>query len=188
MSEIAKETLEQQHHVLQHPDDKHSKYAALVIGLLAATLALCGMAERSAQIGYLAHHIGASNEFAFYQARQNRALVLTQTAEILRALPSTPETEKTAAASTAEATRLTEDSERGNGGKQIMARAAAEGVVRDQALHRYEWYEMVTSVLEIAIVLGSVSVITRLPALLLVGAGIGVLAAATATAVALDLV
>ncbi len=155
-----------------------------MIGVLAATLAVCQVAERGAQIGYLAHYIGGSNEYAFYQSRQNRALVLTQTAEVLRALPSTPATQQTIATATAEAARLTEDSERGNGAKQIVARAEAENALRDKALHRYEWYELVTSAIEIAIVLGSASVITKLQPVLWLAGAIGAGAAGVAAGVA----
>ncbi len=184
MSDVKQEMLEPHRQLEEHGESGHSKVAALVIGVLAATLAVCEVAERGAQIGYLAHYIGGSNEYAFYQARQNRALVLTQTAEVLRALPPTPATAKTIADATAEAARLTEDSERGNGGKQIMARATAENAARDSALHRYEWYELLTSAIEIAIVLGSVSVITKLPQVLWLAGAIGATSAALAVAVA----
>ena len=178
MSELAKETLEHHHHLKEHPDDGHGKRAALVIGLLAATLAVCEMTERSAQTTYVAQNIGASNEYAFYQSRQNRALILTQTATIMSALPQTPDTEKTIAADRAEAARLTEDSDRGNGGKQILARASTAERAREAALHRYEWFELVTSALQIAIVLASVSVVTQLTQLIWASVAIGVLAAA----------
>jgi hypothetical protein len=189
MSDIAQETLERHEHLKQHPHEPHGKRAALAIGVLAATLAICEMAERSSQNSYLAHHIGASNEYAFYQARQNRALVLNQTATILSALPSpTPETQKVAAAAEAESKRLIEDGDRGNGAKQIQARAAAETAQRDASLHRYEWFELVTSGLQIAIVLASVSVVTGLVSMLLLGGGLGIVAAAVALLVTFHIV
>ena len=180
MSDLAQETLERHQHLHHNPEDTNARRAALVIGVLAAILAVCEMGERSSQNAYLAHHIGASNEYAFYQARQTRALVLSQSAALLAVLPSTPETQKAAVEATAEAKRLTDDSERGNGANQIQARAAAEQQARDISLHRYEMFELVTSVLQIAIVLASVSVVTRLAPITWVGAGIGLLAAALA--------
>ncbi len=188
MSEIAHETLERHEHLKHNPDDGHGKIAALVIGVLAATLALCEVAERSAQNSYLAQNISASNEYAFYQARQNRALVLNQTATLLNALPPTPEGQKVAAASDAEAKRLLEDSDRGNGAKQILARATDATHERDHSLHQYEWYEIVTSTLQIAIVLASVSVVTQLTKVLYVGIGIGALSAGLGILVATGLV
>ncbi len=188
MSEMAQETFEQHEHLQHHPDDDHARRAALVIGVLAATLAVCEMAERSSQNAYLAHHIGASNEFAFYQARQTRALMLNEMAQVMAALPPTPATQKASADAASEAKRLTEDSDRGNGANQIQARAAAESAAREHALHRYEWFEYATSGLQIAIVLASVSVVTRVTRVMYVGAGLGVLAAALAVLVAAGVV
>ena len=188
MSDLAQDTLEQHEHLHHNPEDSHARRAALLIGVLAAVLAVSEMAERSSQNAYLAHHIGASNEYAFYQSRQTRALVLSQSAVVMRALPATPETQKAAADAEVEAKRLTDDSDRGNGSRQIQARADAEAKARDTALHRYEWYEVVTSALQIAIVLVSVSVVTRLVRLVLAGAGIGVVAAGLAVLVATGLV
>ena len=188
MSELATETLERHHHLEHNPDNRHGKRAALVIGVLAAILALCEMVERNSQNAYLAHHIGASNEYAFYQARQNRALILGQTATMLNATAPTPENQKIAAAAEAEAKRLTDDSDRGNGAKQIQARAAAETEARDRALHRYELFEIVTSALQIAIVLASVSVVTQIASVLFLGIGIGALASIMALVAATGLV
>jgi hypothetical protein len=185
MSDIAQDTREtlERHEQLHESGDPHGRRVALLIGVLAAALALCDMRERSSQNAYLAHHIGASDEFAFYQARQTRALVLTQSAAMVDTLPASPESAKAAAAARAEAARLTEDSSRGNGQKQIQARAAAETAQRDKALHLYEWFEFVTSGLQIAIVLASVSVVTRLRVVAFISAGLG--AAAVAFALAL---
>ena len=183
---MAQETFEQHEHLHHNPQDGNARRAALVIGVLAAVLAVSEMAERSSQNAYLAHHIGASNEYAFYQARQTRAMVLTQTATILDALPDTAgaDPKKAAAAARAESERLTADSDRGNGAKQIMARAEAQTQGRDAALHHYEWYEIVTSALQIAIVLASASVVTRLAWLTWLGGGLGLAAAALAALVA----
>jgi hypothetical protein len=114
--------------------------------------------------------------------------VLSQSAVILSALPPTPETQKAAADALAESKRLTEDSARGNGSQQIQARADAEARAREVSLHRYEWYELVTSALQIAIVLSSVSVVTRIARLTWLGAGIGLLAGALAALVAIGAV
>ena len=179
--EIATASLERHEQLKEAPEDHHGRRAALLIGVLAAVLALCEMAERGAQNAYLAHHIAVSNDYAFYQARQGRALVLTQTAELLQALaPPGGDARKQAGEAQAEAKRLTEDSDRGNGLKQIQARADAEAVQRELSLHRYEWFEIVTSALQIAIVLASVSVVTQWPAIAYVGAAMGAGAAGLA--------
>jgi hypothetical protein len=184
MSDIAQDAFERHEHLQQHPEDGHARRAGVVVGVLAALLAVSEMQERTAQSAYLAHHVGAADEYAFYQARLTRASVMSDSATVLDALPQTPQTAKAAADLRAEAKRLTEDSERGNGSRQIQARAKAEETARDAAFHRYEWYEIATSALQIAIVLTSVSVVTRLAGLMWTAAGIGALAAALAGAVA----
>ncbi len=187
MSDLAQETFEQHEHLHHNPQDGNARRAALVIGVLAAVLAVAEMAERSSQNAYLAHYIGASNEYAFYQARQTRAMNLTQTASILDALPDAAgaaDPKAAAKAARAESERLIADSDRGNGATQILARATAETQVRDAALHRYEWFEIVTSALQIAIVLASASVVTRIGAITWLGGGLGLLAAGLAALVA----
>jgi Flp pilus assembly CpaE family ATPase len=179
MSELVqdtRETLERHEHLAHGAPDPHGRRIALLIGILAAVLAICDMSERSAQNAYLAHHIAVSDQYAFLQARETRALVLNQSATLLDALPSTPQTVKAALAARAEAMRLTVDSDRGNGVHQIQARATAETKARDAALDRYEWFEIVTSGLQIAIVLASVSVVTRIRSIAFLGGALGVVA------------
>jgi hypothetical protein len=156
--------------------------------VLAAVLAICDMSERSAQNAYLAHHIAASDQYAFLQARETRALVLNQSATVLDALPSTPQTVKAAQAARTEALRLTSDSDRGNGLHQIQARATAETKARDAALARYEWFEIITSALQIAIVLASVSVVTRIRSIAVLGGALGLAGAGLALLVVAGLV
>lgn len=188
MSEVAQDNFERHEHLAKHPEDSHGRRAALLIGVLAAVLALCEMEERSAQNAYLAHHVGASDEYAFYQARETRALMLTQSAAILDALPVSKLAADSAAAARAEAARLTADSDKGNGLQQIQARAGTQTRARDIALHRTEWFEVVTSALQIAIVLASVSVVTGLRTVARVGAVLGLAAAALAVTVAIGVV
>jgi hypothetical protein len=181
--EIATDALERQK---EEPKDDHGRHAALLIGVLAAILALSEMQERSSQNAYLASNIDVSNQYAFYQARQARALILNQTATLLQAVSPTPTpaVEKQITDAQAEAKRITEDSDRGNGLKQIQARAEAGTHAREEALHKYEWYEIVTSALQIAIVLASVSVVIQWKVVAYVGGAIGAAASVLALLVA----
>ncbi|MBW4025275.1 MAG: DUF4337 domain-containing protein [Proteobacteria bacterium] len=178
-----RETLERHEHLAHGEPDPHGRRIALLIGILAAILAICDMSERSSQNAYLAHHIAVSDQYAFLQARETRALVLNQSATLLDALPSTPQTAKAAVAARAEALRLTADSDHGNGVHQIQTRAAAETKARDAALARYEWFEIITSALQIAIVLASVSVVTRIHSIAFLGGALGIAAAGLAVLV-----
>jgi len=176
--ELARDNLERHEHLAHNPGDNHARLASVLIGVLAAGLALADMAERSAQNAYLSHHIAVSDDFAFYQARQTRAQIAGQTASLLElsANAADERVQKAIADASAEARRVSEDSDRGNGLHQLQAKAEAEAKLRDRALDRYELFELVTSGLQIAIVLASVSVVTKIRVLLWVATTLGVAA------------
>ena len=64
----------------------------------------------------------------------------------------------------------------GDGMKQLEAKAKAEEIDRDTAFEKYHGYEHTSSVLEISIVLASVSVVTKVRALGVTAGAIGLLA------------
>src|SRR5262249_30176674 len=151
---------------------------ALVIAVLAAALALAEMGEKGAQNAYLTHHIALSNDWAFYQAKNARATTLAAEAGILANLPNAadPGTQAEIKRAKENEARL-RDEPQGDGMKQLAERAKTGEAERDEAFHRYHEFELVVGALQIAIVLASVAVVTRIVALA-VGAGIiGVLAA-----------
>ena len=162
--EVATGSLERHEHLEHNPIDGHARRASVLIGLIAAGLAIADMAGHSAQTSYISHQINASDNYAFYQARQIRGLLSEQTVLLLQQSPNaaSPETQKAIEAAQADSKRITEDSDRGNGIKQLQAKAKAQEELRDHALERYELFEIVTSGLQIAIVLASVSVVTRI--------------------------
>ncbi len=71
--------------------------------------------------------------------------------------------------------------------QQLEAGATEIQAERDHAFHHYHWYELAVGALQIAIVLASVSVVTRARALTLAAGLIGGGAALLALSVALDL-
>jgi len=64
-----------------------------------------------------------------------------------------------------------------DGMKQVAERAKAEERARDEAFHRYHEFELVVGALQIAIVLASVAVVTRILALAVAAGIIGAIAA-----------
>ena len=174
--ESARGNLEHAHHATEHPADKLARNTSLLIGALAAALALGEMQERSSQTEYLTEHIGISDDWAFYGFKGTRARVAEEGALILRALPQTPDTQKAVADTDAYARRQREGDASGEGVQQIQARIRERTVLRDAALHRYEQWEAVNGVLQIAVVLASVAIVTRLPLLAWSGGVLGGLA------------
>ena len=163
-----------------HPahDDRGARRVAVLISALAAGLAIAEMAEKGAQNEFLAHHISTSDSWAFYQAKTLRSAMVGQQIEVLASLPNAadPEVATRIAAARAEQARLNDD-EKSQGRKQLRAQAEAEAKTRDAVGEHYHLYEYVVGALQIAIVLASVSVVTRM---WLLAAAAGVIVGAAA--------
>ncbi len=150
---------------------------AVLVSILAAALALGEMQEKGAQNQFMSRHIQVSDDYAYYQAKTLRSTLLSLHAETLAALPNAadPRVQQLIAATRAQAARLEADS-KGNGRTQLLDKASADEASREQALHRYERFETVVGALQIAIVLASVSIVTRVLALAVVAGLVGLAA------------
>jgi hypothetical protein len=180
--ELANEGIEHAHHEVEHAaphNDHRARRIAVLIAALAAALALSEMGEKSAQNDYLTRHIALSDDWNFYQAKHTRAVMIGATADVLASLPSSAATDQRIASLRAAAAKDENDPKGGEGAKQLLAKAQVQTEGRDHAFHRYHQFEWVVGALQIAIVLASVSVVTRVMALAVGGAllgGIGVVA------------
>jgi hypothetical protein len=185
-TETTQQALEHTHHATEHPTDQHARRAALLIGILAAALALGDMQEKQAQNAYLARHIAVSDTWAFYQAKRTRADISGGVATVLESLPGAagdPEIQKRIAEARAEAQRLRSEPGR-DGAKELSERARQETELREASLHRYHRFELGNGALQIAIVLASVSVVTRVRVLVGLAAALGAAAVAVEALVA----
>jgi hypothetical protein len=183
--ERAHETIEAAHHA--HAEGfPWARMVAVMVSILAAALAVAEIGEKSSQNEYLTHHIALSNNWAFYQSKNERAVTREAEANLLESLPnaSDAEVQKKIAAARAYAARMRDDPKGGEGMVQLAASSKTLEAQREAAFHRYHGYELTVGALEIAIVLASVSVVTRSRPLT-VGAGIvGALAGAYGLVVA----
>ncbi|MSP00126.1 MAG: DUF4337 family protein [Acetobacteraceae bacterium] len=188
-AETAHEQIHEAHHA--HGDsDPWPRRMAVVVSCLAASLALAGVGAKSSQTAYLTHHISASDTWNFYQAKNLRAVLRNSQASTMEALPSadTPTVQERIKAARAEEARMrdeprTADGKGGDGMKQLRAKAVHEEHDRDHAFHLYHGYEYTAGVLEISIVLASVSVVTRMRPLGIAAGVIGLLASCYGLAV-----
>ena len=188
-AETAAEQIHEAHH--EHgATDPWPRRMAVVVSFLAASLALAGLGAKSSQTAYLTHHIAASDTWNFYQAKNLRANLRDSQATILESLPTSndPEVRKRIEVARAENARMRDEPGSGDGMKQLKEKAAHEEHVRDIAFHAYHGYEYTTGVLEIAIVLASVSVVTRIRTLGVVAGAMGVVACVYGVAVFTHLV
>jgi hypothetical protein len=159
----------------------HNKRIAILIAILAALLAVVDSGGKGAQNEQVTANIKASDTWAFYQAKNIRQSVIVTSSALLQAL--TPEgiggdqaarINKLEADWKAAADKL-EASAESNGKKELMAKAHEYEEERDLALAAYHNFEFGGAALQLGIVLASASVITGMPALALVAAGLGVL-------------
>ncbi len=188
--ERAREGLESAHDAAEREGDQAARWIAVLIAALAASLALAELGEKSTQNTYLTDHVTLSDNWAYYQAKNVRATARDAEATILESLPGAADPAMQARIKQArdQAVLLRDDPKAGNGMKQLEAGAAEIQAERDHAFHHYHWYELTVGGLQIAIVLASVSVVTRARALTLAAGLIGGGAALLALAVVFDLV
>ncbi len=186
------ESMERAHEAIEEHaphGDPWARGVAVVISILAAALAMTEIGAKASQTAYITHHVALSNDWAFYQAKNLRSVVRTSEADLLASLPNAQDPAIQARIKQAQeySARMRDDPTGGEGMKQLEVTAKQQEVQRDEAAHRYHNYEYAVGALEIAIVLASVSIVTRMRALTIGAAAIGVLAAAGSLAVATNL-
>jgi hypothetical protein len=181
------DTIDTAKEAIEKAEVHDERHVAVLVAMLAVALALVGMARSSAQNEYLANHIQASDDWNFYQAKTIRSNLYELQAETLDSLPAgnDPSVRKRIDEWRAQAKRL-DDDEPTVGRKQLLAKAHASEALRERAFHRFHLYEWVSGGLEIAIVLASVSVVTRVRTLAVIAAVLGVGASLFGLAEALD--
>jgi hypothetical protein len=136
---------------------------ALLIAVLAATLAISEQRGKHAEIRVEESSIGATDAWAQYQAKSIRAALSHDLADVVDALhadaPAPPNAKAAALIS-----RLMEDSshyEHGDGGKDSIAKHAKQlEAERDLSIAETHTYDNAAAALELGIVLATASVIT----------------------------
>jgi Domain of unknown function (DUF4337) len=185
------EAMERADEIHEHAShrDPWARGVALLVSVLAAALAITEIGGKAAQNAYLTDHVSLSNDWAFYQAKNLRSVVRISEADLLASLPNAadPAIQTRIKEAKDYAARMRDDPEGGEGMKQLAVTAHGKEVTRDAAEHRYHSYEYSVGALEIAIVLASVSIVTRIRALTLGAGAVGAIAIAAALGVATNL-
>jgi hypothetical protein len=160
---------------------------AVYIGVLAVLLAVCGVGGGNAMKDATARNIEAANTWAFFQAKNIRRHELRlQIAEFEVMLASQPELSAPARALIddklkkyrADETRYTSEPDTGEGVDELKVRARSLEVQRDRAMIKDPFFDYGQALLQIAIVLASVAIITGGTILLVLSgilAGLGTL-------------
>ena len=179
--EQAREGIEHAHHA--HAEGDHSaRWIAVLVAVLAAALAISELGEKSWMTEFLTRHIALSDDYAYYQEKHVRLTTMQAEEATLLSLPdaASPAVQERVKASREEQARLQDNPKTGQGMKQLQEQADREKERRDHAAHLAHHLEISVGGLQIAIVLASVAVVTRVRALAWAGGALGAAMAAYA--------
>ena len=166
--------------------NEREKWIGVYIAILAVILAICGMGGSNATKEATLKNIETANTWAFFQAKNIRRHVLRMQAEELELLlagePSLPEAAKTAIATKIQQyreqeKRLSSEPETGEGLDELFTRGKSLEEERDVAMKRDPYFDFGQAVLQIAIVVASVTIIAGGTFLLIVSGVLGALGA-----------
>lgn len=164
-----------------HAPGTDNKLIALMIALIALSLAFAENFGGDARTRALAYNIEASNLWNFFQAKTIRQTVLRAQAEEMETiLPGINEPAiKDAAAKRVEtwkatAQRYETEPETNEGRRELVARAKEAEKKRDYYMAKHEKMELAAASLQIAIVLASAMIITGIAPLAWIAAALGV--------------
>ena len=162
--------------------DKSKTRTALTISVFAMVLAFASLGGSNAAKESMHENIQAANAYAFYQAKNIRQTAIKIAAADLElqllqqpGMPAAAKiaVEKKIADYKKTADRYESEPETREGKKELMVKAKEHEAVRDHALRQDPWFDYAEGMLQIAIVLLSVSMIGAIPAMFYVGALLG---------------
>ena len=162
--------------------DKSKTRTALTISVFAMVLAFASLGGSNAAKESMHENIQAANAYAFYQAKNIRQTAMKIAAGDLElqllqqpGMPAAAKeaTEKKIADYKKTVDRYESEPETREGKKELMIKAKEHEAVRDHALRQDPWFDYGEGMLQIAIVLLSVSMIGAIPAMFYVGTFLG---------------
>ncbi len=158
------------------------KLIGVYVGILAVVLAICSLGGSNVQQNALQENIAASNVWAFFQAKNARRQALRLHTEnfetMLLTQPSMPDDAKKSiqtkiADYKVQDKQLTSDPKSGEGLDELFVKGKAHEAIRDQALSQGPYFDYGQALLQIAIVLASVALISGGNMLLFVSFALG---------------
>jgi len=166
-------------------DARFRRFTGIYLGVIAMLLAIASLGGSNAMKVMLSANIQASDTYGFYQSRNIRQTMFQLTAEQLeRDLLAQPDMPEAAKAKIEEAIkryktrveRYETDPATGEGKKELLAKAKEWEAMRDRATERDPNFDFAEALFQIAIVLGSVSIVAASRALVKLSGGLAVVA------------
>jgi hypothetical protein len=149
-------------------DATFRKFTGIYLGIVAMLLAITALGGSNATKTMLNSNIQASDIYSYYQAKNIRQTVYQLTAEQLDsellAMPDIPEAARTKIEDRIKryrerVDRYESDPQTGDGKKELLAKAKEFEARRDHAAERDPNFDFAEALFQIAIVLGSVSIV-----------------------------
>ena len=169
------------------PDGGFRRWAAIYVGVVAMLLAIASLGGGKATKEMLSANIRASDAYAFAQTKYVRETAYELAADQLEAeiaaQPGMPDAAKSSMSASIEkyrqrAARYASDPASGEGRKELLLKAKEWEAARDHAEAQDPNFQFAAALFQIAIVLGSVSIVAASRALLGLSAIISVAAVA----------
>ncbi len=163
--------------------DRFKQRAAILISVLAMLLAITSLGGNNATKEAATNNVLAANFYNFYQAKNMRQTAIMLSADQIELAvlndQSVPEDAKAALRKKVEDYRKTvaryeSEPETSEGKKELLAKAKEHETRRDRALRQDPYFDYAQALLQIAIVLISVSIISELGWLVAAGGVLGV--------------
>lgn len=186
------------HEIIEQAEEakhKSCNWTALAISVIAMILAINHVGGNNASKEATRHNIEASNYYAFYQAK---SIKQHETQLVMDAISREISKMEEESGKKVEGplgkfrgiyaghfiryveniARYESDEQSGEGKKQLLEKANAHEAERDHALKQDPWFDYAEGILQIGIVLLSISILASLPALAIFGGVLGVLGTA----------
>jgi len=166
-------------------DATFRKFAAIYLGIVAMLLAITSLGGSNATKVMLSANIQGSDIYGYYQSKYIRQTVYQTTAEELEAQllaqPDMPEAAKAKFEDVikryrSRAERYESDPSTGEGKKELLAKAKEWEAKRDHAAERDPNFDFAEALFQIAIVLGSASIVAASRSLIKLSGGLAVAA------------
>jgi len=179
------DTIAEGDHEAPHTEASFRRVAAVILGVIAMLLAIAALFGEAAMKETINFNIKASDTYAFYQAKNERQTATALAADQLEALAAShPEWSSAARAAAdklisdyrATVARYESDPKTGEGKKELLQKARNYEEMRDRAQSQDFNYDFARALFQIAIVLGSVSIVAMSRPLLWLGCGLAGLA------------
>ena len=165
-------TIMSEHGIPHHAESHEHKQIGIFIAVLAVIMALVGALAKNEANKMIVKEVQASNGFAWYQSKRQRGYM--NELEIKRAdfeLAGTPTEAQRKLLEESKAKLKAKNAEYEKENDEIRSKAEADKQTAELASHKHHWFEYAEIAIHIAVVLGSLTLLTEMKLFFQLGVG-----------------